>query len=115
MKNILLALCLLIPGIVRADNINFAWDAVTQGIDGQPVVGLLGYKLYISNAAGTYTDPARVIVTGTTTTIAVNPIGTYFAVVRAYNEVGESANSNEISFQVKAKVPNAPTQFKRVP
>lgn len=115
MKNILFALCLLIPSIVRADTINFAWDATTQGIDGQPVVGLLGYKLYLSNASGAYPDPARVIVTGTTTTITVNAVGTYFAVVRAYNDVGESANSNEVTFQVKAKVPNAPTQFKRVP
>jgi hypothetical protein len=115
MKKIILAVLIaLTPLVSRADTIQFAWDAVTQGIDGQPVVGLLGYKLYISNTAGTYTTP-RITATGTTTSITENAVGTYYAVVRAYNEVGESGNSNEISFTIKAKVPGAPTQFKRLP
>jgi len=115
MKKLILALCLLIPALGRADNISFIWDPVTTGVDGQPVIGLLGYKLYISNTAGTYGAAPKIQVVGNTTVITENAIGTYFAVVRAYNETGESANSNEVTFQVKAKVPNAPTQFKKIP
>ncbi len=37
-----------------------------------------------------------------------NNVGKYFAVVTAYNAVGESARSNEVTFEVKAKVPSAP-------
>jgi hypothetical protein len=115
MKKLILALCLLIPAFVRADNISFIWDPVTTGIDGQPVIGLLGYKLYVSNTAGTYGAAPKIQVTGNTTVITENVIGTYFAIVRAYNEAGESANSNEVTFQVRPKVPNAPTQFKKIP
>lgn len=115
MRSLIIALCLIVANVAKADSINFAWDPVTDGVDGLPVVGLFGYKLYISTTAGTYGTTAEATVTGASATVTKTAIGTYFAVVRAYNETGESANSNEVSFQVRAKVPNAPTQFKRVP
>lgn len=115
MRSLIIALCLIIANVAKADNISFIWEPVTLGIDGQPVVGLLGYKLYVSTTAGTYGATPKIITASNTTEITENAIGTYYAIVRAYNEAGESANSNEVSFQVRAKVPNAPTQFKRVP
>jgi hypothetical protein len=114
MKKILLALILLFPLSVRADNFNLTWDAVTLGTDGQPVVGLLGYKVYVSSTSGSYTT---VKATSATNTATITQIGTgkYYAVVRAYNAVGESANSNEISFVIVDKVPAPPVGFKIVP
>lgn len=115
MKKLIFVLCLLIPSLVRADNFSVIWDPVTLGVDGSPVVGLLGYKLYVSNTAGTYGATPEATVTANTTTISRSAVGTYYAVVRAYNAAGESANSNEISFQVRVKVPNAPANFKTTP
>lgn len=115
MKSIILALCLIIANVAKADNISFIWDPVTTGIDGQPVVGLLGYKLYVSNTPGTYGATPKMITASNTTEITETVIGTYYAVVRAYNETGESANSSEVTFTVKPKIPTAPTGFRRVP
>ena len=115
MKKLIFALCLIIPSFVRADNFSVIWDPVTLGVDGNPVVGLLGYKLYVSNTAGTYGATPEATVTGNTTTITKTTLGTYYAVVRAYNAIGESANSNEISFQVKAKLPTPQIDFRVVP
>jgi len=117
MKKVLLALLLLAPLRTYADTITFVWDAVTTGVDGQPVVGLIGYKLYTSKTSGVYAAPVKTVTTSATPTSSViEPlIGKYFAVVTAYNEAGESAKSSEVSYEVKAKVPTAPVQFKTVP
>lgn len=115
MKKLILALCLLIPSFVRADSHTVIWDPVTLGADGQPVVGLLGYKLYMSLIAGTYGATPRATVVENTTSITETLPGRYYLVVRAYNASGESANSNEVSFQVLPKVPAPPTSFRVVP
>jgi len=115
MKRLILALCLLIPALSRADSFTVIWDQVTLDVAGQPVEGLLGYKLYVSTTTGTYGAIAEATVTANTTTLTKDIVGTYYAVVRAYNATGESANSNEITFQVKPKTPKAPTSFRVVP
>lgn len=115
MKKIILALLLLIPYAVKADTLNVSWDAVTTGIDGLPVVGLQGYKVYVSTTSGVYGTTPKVTSTTTSATINQTGAGKYYAVVRAYNLIGESANSNEVTFTILDKVPSPPVQFKIVP
>lgn len=115
MKKLLLALLLLIPLSVNADTLNVTWDVVTTGTDGLPVVGLQGYKVYVSTTAGTYGTTPKATTTSNATTITQVGAGKYYAVVRAYNAIGESANSNEVTFTIADKVPTAPLQFKIVP
>ncbi len=115
MIRLILALCLCFPIAVRADSYTVIWDPVTLGVDGLPVVGLLGYKLYVSTMPGVYGATPKVTVMTNSTVISETMIGTYYAVVRAYNQAGESANSSEVTFQVKPKIPTAPTGFRRVP
>lgn len=103
----LLTFLLFFPAIVFADNFTLAWEPVTVDVSGAPVIGLLGYKVYKSSVSGTYTTSV-ITTTEATAEIIENTVGTYFAVVRAYNSVGESGPSNEVSFTVVGKVPGVP-------
>jgi len=105
-----LFLLLILPSIALADIKTFLWDAPATNVDGSPAV-VTGYNLYISNTAGVYSVVAA-SPTATTATVTVNTVGKFFAVVRAYNDTGESANSNEATFDVLQKVPGAPKNFK---
>lgn len=115
MIRLILALLLCLPIAARADSYTVIWEPVTQGIDGNPVVGLLGYRIYVSTMPGVYGATPKATVLTNSTVISETMIGTYYLIVRAYNSTGESANSNEVTFQVKPKVPAAPTGFRRVP
>lgn len=106
----LLAL-LLIPSIALADIKTFTWDAPTTNADGSPAV-VTGYKLYISSSSGAYGSLPAATVTETTAVVTITTVGKYFAVVRAANGAGESANSNEVTFDVLQKLPRAPANFK---
>ncbi len=106
-----LILCLFaIPA--SAEQKSFEWDPVTQDIEGN-TISVSGYRLYLSNATGAYPNPAAATVATPSATVNVTAPGTYFAVVRAYNAVGESANSNEVSFVIAPKPPRAPGNLKK--
>ncbi|RPJ02782.1 MAG: fibronectin type III domain-containing protein [Chloroflexi bacterium] len=70
-----------------------------------------GYKVYYGTTSkGPYTNSATA---GTATSYALNNLplqekATYYFVLRAYNQAGESANSNEISHSVTDSTPPAP-------
>lgn len=70
-----------------------------------------GYKVYYgTTSGGPYSSSANA---GTATSYALNNLPlkegtTYYFVVRAYNQAGESANSNQISSSVTDSTPPAP-------
>lgn len=95
-----------------AETKTFEWEPVTTDIEGNTIT-VTGYKLYLSNTSGTYPNPAAVTVATPSASVNVIPPGTYYAVVRAYNNVGESANSNEVSFIIAPKPPRSPNNLKK--
>lgn len=105
MKKLLLAALLIASPAWAQQAATFVWDASTGG--GAPD----GYKLYISQTAGSYGTTAAATVTGTTHTITV-PVGKHYAVVTAYNSSGESAKSNEVMFESKLLAPGVPAGLK---
>lgn len=104
----LIALLLILPALSFADTFTFNWDAVTKDVDGRVLTVAPGYKLYISTTAGQYGSTAAATTTAPTAVVTENKVGKYYAVVKAYTAVGESAPSNEVTFEVKASVPAAP-------
>jgi hypothetical protein len=80
-----------------------AWNAVTGTVQ--------GYKIYYgTTSGGPYPNSANA---GTATSYTVNNLPlqervTYYFVVRAYNQAGESGNSNQVSYSVTDSTPPAP-------
>ncbi len=106
----ILVLALLIPSLAFADSIQIKWDPPTTDSDGNPITetDISGYKLYTSTVDGTYTTTPKATTTETEATIVETKVGKYFAVVTAYNESGESTYSNQVTYEVKRKIPGAP-------
>jgi hypothetical protein len=103
------ALLILTVSIVKAQDYvdpgtaSFVWDAPADG--GSPT----GYNLKIGTATGVYTMAKS--TTGLSMAMSqftLTQRTTYFAVVSAFNEAGESENSNELVFIPLAK-PGQPT------
>lgn len=107
----IIALIMILPALAFADTFTFSWDAVTKDVNGNTLAVAPGYKLYISSTSGQYGTTASATTTAPTTVITENKVGKYYAVVTAYTAVGESAPSNEVTFEVKASVPAAPTKL----
>ena len=107
----LIALLLILPALTFADTFTFSWDAVTKDVNGNTLATAPGYKLYISSTAGQYGTAASATTAEPTAVVTENKVGKYYAVVKAYTAVGESAPSNEVTFEVKAGVPAAPTKL----
>jgi hypothetical protein len=75
------------------------WVAPTENINGTPVTGLAGYRVYYGTSADALTESIEVPGTATTT-YAVSDLspGTYYFAVTAYNALGvESAPSDVAS------------------
>lgn len=95
-----LLLLLFLPTIALAESVKFAWDPPP----GEAPVS--GYKLYISPISGVYGPPVSTVPSTSKTytfLVPLNMQGTFFVTVTAYNSVGESERSNEISFITKPK------------
>ena len=94
MKRLLLlcslsSLVLLVPrASLAALSCQFAWDAPTQGTP-------LGYRLYPSLVSGNYTGSTPVQA-GTVLTFTTPCARGQYWIVRAFDAVGESGNSNEV-------------------
>jgi len=72
-------------------DITLAWDPSSSAVD--------GYRAFCREAGHTY-DYSRPDYEGSETTCTIYGLDdetTYYFVVRAYNELGESGNSNEAS------------------
>jgi predicted phage tail protein len=77
-----------------------------------PATGTVqGYKVYYGTTnGGPYSNSTNA---GTATSYGLNSLplqekATYYFVVRAYNQAGESANSNQVSHSVSDATPPAP-------
>ena len=78
-------------------SVSLAWDVPTTYIDGTPVTGLVGFKVYYGTASRSYT---HIIDAKTVTSFTVNslPPGTYYFAITAYDSSGiESDYSDELS------------------
>lgn len=116
MRKIFLILLLISPNLF-ADTFNLAWDASTTDSTGAPLTTPPSYKLYVSPnplkaSWPTTLPPYATIPSGTTASVVQTTVGKYYAVVTATNAAGESGPSNEISFNVVAKLPAVPTSLR---
>jgi uncharacterized protein YfaP (DUF2135 family) len=78
-------------------HVSLAWDAPTTYVDGTPISGPIGYKVYYGTSSGAYTYIDDV---HTATSWSVNTLthGTWYFEVTCYDSNGsESDFSNEIS------------------
>jgi hypothetical protein len=76
-----------------------SWSAPTENVDGTPITGLAGYRVYYGTSADALTESIDV-AGATTTTYVINDLspGTYYFTVTAYNAQGiESDQSNVAS------------------
>lgn len=107
MKKLLMILCLLLmPSLIfAASNVTFEWDENPLGEQ------VIAYKIYQSQTTGVYNDPAAGEPLYGTPTITLNniPDGTYYWVVTAYNQYGESDWSNEVTATLMTSPPGSPS------
>lgn len=77
-----------------ATNVCLAWDAAPAS----PAPVTLGYKLYMGPAPGHYNTITDIgLVPGNTFMVTGLTPGSYYFVITAYNNGGESAPSNEVT------------------
>lgn len=102
MKTLLFLLALFASSAL-ADQYALQWDYGTNPIS--------GFKLYCGTATGVYpATPAATLPATTKTATVTVPAGTrQFCVVRAYDAVAESPNSNEVNLYGR---PDAPTNLR---
>jgi hypothetical protein len=82
-----------------AGTATLSWAAPTENIDGTPVTGLAGYRVYYGTSADALTQSIEVPGPATTTYVVsdLGP-GTYYFAVAAYNSDGiEGAQSSVAS------------------
>jgi Fibronectin type III domain len=86
------------PDASSARSLTLSWDAPTQNIDGSPLVGLGGYRIYYG-ATPQVTNVVDVNNPGLNTYVLDNlTAGTYYFAVAAYNSAGvESSLSAVVS------------------
>jgi hypothetical protein len=102
LAGMLIVFCLFAPMHANAAG-TLAWN---------PSAGVVqGYKIYYgTTSGGPYPSSANA---GTATTYSMNNLPlqekvTYYFVVKAYNQAGESAGSNQVSYSVTDSTPPAP-------
>ena len=100
------------PVTATAGAVSLAWDAPTTNADGSPLTDLAGYKIYVGNSSGTY---SQVVSVGRVTAYTLNNLSagqTYFFVLTAYDwSLNESGFSNEVSAIANNTPPHASFNF----
>jgi hypothetical protein len=86
-------LTLLAPHLSNAESM-LSWDAVTGDVQ--------GYKIYYGTSSGSYiySKDAGNVTQYPLANLSLEEGTTYYFVVRAYSDAGESENSNETSYAV---------------
>ncbi len=82
---------------IGTGQVSLAWDAPTTYVDGTPISGPIGFKVYYGTASGAYT---QIVDVHTATNWSINTLtqGTWYFQVTCYDSNGsESDFSNEIS------------------
>jgi hypothetical protein len=94
---------LLIAGACKGSvNATIAWNPSLTDINGQTLAVAPGYKLYIGNSSGAY---SQCLEAGSSTTANVTGMEynkTYFFMAKAYTANGESVNSTELIWATPA-------------
>ena len=88
LKSFLVFIILMFSTVSYAAEVTMAWDASS----GDPA----GYRIYFGTSTGVYTGNVDVGNVTEYTLAGLAADTTYYFVVRAYNESGESGNSNEV-------------------
>lgn len=80
------------------DDVSLSWEPPTENIDGSALTDLAGYRLYVGQASGSYTDVVALNdATATSHTVKLAS-GSYYVVMTAVDADGnESAHSNEVT------------------
>lgn len=109
-RSALVLIAILIPVLLQAQTVNFAWDPINDA-------GVTGFKLYQSKQSGVYTSIAATFTPGTATTGSIpkpTTYGRYYFAMTAFavdttvtpNVTVESAFSNEVSLVLKPNPPH---------
>jgi hypothetical protein len=77
--------------------IAISWIAPTENVDGTPLTDLAGYRVYLGQFSGSYTDVERLDDAHATSHVMALPTGSYYVTMTAIDAQGnESAYANEI-------------------
>lgn len=88
---------LLINGACRgALSTTLAWEPSLTDVDGHALVGAVGYKLFLSNSSGVYSQYLDVGSANVADVTGLEYNKTYFFRAKAYTTSGESAYSEEV-------------------
>ena len=82
---------------VGTGSVSLAWNAPTTYVDGTPITGLVGFKVYYGIASRVYT---HIIDVRNVPSCSINALfpGTYYFAITAYDSFGiESTYSTELS------------------
>ena len=90
-------------GASSTGSATLSWLAPTTYLDGRPLTGLAGYRVYYGRTPGYYPNMVPVpSATATGTVIGNLASGTYYFVTTAYDKKGlESAHSNVVSKTIR--------------
>lgn len=87
--------------VVTGTSIGLSWLPPTTYVDGRPIRGPLGYKVYYGHHFGRYTKTANAGGQTRLTIERLEPGKTYYFVVTAYTEEGtESSHSEAVAVRV---------------
>uniref|UniRef100_A0A6M3M3N0 Fibronectin type-III domain-containing protein n=1 Tax=viral metagenome TaxID=1070528 RepID=A0A6M3M3N0_9ZZZZ len=122
MKKILLAFLMILIIIVGSSQVYAGDKQLTFAWNQDITIPLTGWKLYMANTAGgPYPETAWAIIpfvaaqqeytSDQVFTSPDNEIHTYYFVLTAYNNNGQSAYSNEVSCQIDFQKPGMPFNF----
>jgi len=109
----------LLIATAECADITLSWDAPTTNADGTPLADLAGYKVYMGNQSGQYTqtfpiNSACSATGGCSESYKITNLsdGTYCFVVTALDASGnESAYSNEVCTTIDTTAPGAPSNL----
>jgi hypothetical protein len=90
----------LTSGTSEEAKATLTWEAPTTDVEGNPAVGLAGFKVYVGTTTPISKGNSLGIDVGNTITYVVEALGagTYYFAISAYDSLGnESALSNEVT------------------
>lgn len=95
---------------IYAAGADLAWDAPIKG------GAVTGYKVYWKTAGGNYSDANSITVVGkmNCTVSQLDETKQYYFIVRAYNDSGMSAASNEVIWSYSDSTPPVQVQGVKV-
>lgn len=91
----------VLSSVGATSSVSLSWEAPTSKSDGSTLGDLKGYKVHYGPESRSYSDTIEIANPGLTSYVVQNlPKGTYYFAVSAYNGVGDSTPSGEVTTQV---------------